>query len=206
MSDLFCKIFKKEKHDKYRVIYGTEMTEQELRKVFDIDLLVYAGELQGIYENMRARFLYNRDTFICVMDGKKMAGYLNVFPVGEALHEELLAPDKTRIRDDDITPAEMAQYSPEKENNLFVISVAVHPEYRGGEVTKLLGRSFAAFIAKKDGEGYRIGDISGAAVSDGGRRFLSRSHFVPTKSLDEGYELYVCSGDNLKELICDGKQ
>ncbi len=187
-----------------RVIYGTDMTEEHLKMVYEIDKLVYTEELQGEYKNLKARFNGNRDTFICVMVGEELVGYINFFPVGEALREELLDPEHTRIRDDDITPEELASYSKEDDNHIFIISVAVHPNWRGGDVTKLLGKSFARYIAQKHRSGYEISGMSGAVVSGGGRRFLSYMHFVPYKPLEDGYELYVCGGKNIEELIRHG--
>ena len=139
------------------------------------------------------------------MDGDKLAGYINFFPVSEKLHEELFDDDHHEIRDDDIEPEEMAQYTTEGVNNLFIISVVVHPEYRDGETVKLISGNFAKFIADKQKNGFVIGDISGTAVSGGGRKFLSRMGFEPRKKLDDGYELYVCDGENLEELIEDGR-
>ena len=193
------------KMPEFTVKYGPEIDFDILRQVYALDVMVYEEELQGEFENLRKRYEFNKDTFICVMNGERLAGYINFFPVSEELHEELFDPEHLEIRDDDIEPEEMAQYSTDKVNNLFIISVAVHPDYRDGETVKLISDNFVKFIADKQQKGCVIGDISGAAVSGGGRKFLSRLRFEPRKKLDDGYELYVCDGENLEELIRDGR-
>ncbi len=194
------------KMNKFEVRYGNEIDRSILEQVYALDVMCYEKELQGELENLIKRYECNRDTFICVMDGERLAGYINFFPIGEKLHEDLFDDDHREIRDDDIEPEEMAQYTKDGVNNIFIISVVVHPDYRDGETVKLIGRKFAKFIADKQADGYNIGDITGTAVSGGGRKFLSRMGFEPRRELEEGYVLYVCDGENLEELIEDGRE
>ena len=48
-------------------------------KIMGMDRAVYPPEYAGCIENMDARYRKNPRSFVCVMDGEKLAGYVNFF-------------------------------------------------------------------------------------------------------------------------------
>ena len=175
-----------------------------IEDVFAIDKAVYSAELCGKIENLYTRYEFCPDSFILVYDGDVLAGYLNVFPISDALYGQLNAPDFFGMRDDDIVPSEMDTWRKDKLNHLFIISVAIIPEYRKGETIKLLGNTFLSFLREKDKEGYKLGSIAGSAVSTGGASFLKRMHGEFVKELEDGYKYYMVDTEHARRLIADG--
>lgn len=175
-----------------------------IEDVFDIDRTVYSPELCGIIENLYKRYDFCPDSFILVYDGDTLAGYMNIFPIGKALYEQLNAPDFFGMRDDDIKPCEMAKWSKNTPNELFIISIAIIPEYRRGEAIKLLGNTCLAFLREKDREGYKIGSIAGSAISEGGANFLKRFGGRFIKELEDGYKYYFSDSEAIRSVIEHG--
>ncbi len=91
-------------------------------------------------------------------------------------------------RDDDIHPDEIEEaYHKEKEkNNLFILSVAVHPDHRGKETSIELTDAFIAYLNKLEEEGTGINSISAICVSDGGEKFLRGLNFYFFREIGMG--------------------
>ena len=175
-----------------------------IESVFRIDRSVYSPALCGKIENLYKRYEFCPDSFLLVYDGDVLAGYLNVFPISDALYAQMNDPEFFGMRDDDIEPAEMDTWRQDKLNHLFIISVAIIPEYRGGETIKLLGNTFLSFLREKDAAGYRLGSIAGSAVSEGGANFLKRMRGTFVKELEDGYKYYLVDTEHARRLIADG--
>ena len=187
----------------YQILTGEQMGRDFLPRVMEIDRICYEQEYVGELSKMEARYDRNPRSFVCVMDGEKPAGYINFFPVGEALWEEIVETGM-KIRDDDIRPDEMADYSREKENHLFIISVAVLPEYRKDkEVIVTLSNGFVAYLNQLEAEGFHIGGLAGTAVSEGGKKFLRSRMFRLYREIEDGNQVYLCDGPYLKKLLAN---
>lgn len=181
------------------VKYGFNAPEGFLDSVFALEKIVYEPSLWGERENLQARFDKNNDSFILVYDEDKLAGYINFFPVSKKIDDDYLNFESTKMWDDDISADDITDW--QEENNIFIISVVTHPDYRDGEAIKLISRNFAEFVCKKEAEGKKINSISGAAVSEGGIKFLERFHAEFYKELDHGYKYYRTDRLNITELI-----
>ena len=175
-----------------------------IEDVFAIDKDTYSPELCGIIENLYKRYDFCPDSFILIYDDERLVGYMNIFPIAKKLYEQLNAPDFFGMRDDDIEPREMEKWSCDKPNDLFVISVAIIPEYRKGEAIKLLGNSLLAFLRQKDAGGYKIGSIAGSAISAGGENFLKRFGGKFIKELEDGYRYYLSDSEAIRSVIENG--
>ncbi len=185
----------------YQVLYGEELGVDFLPQIMDIDCACYSAEYAGELENMVVRYEKNPKSFVCVTDGGRAIGYINFFPVVPALWEEIVETGM-RIRDDDITPEEVADYSTEHENNLFIISVLILPEYRSDRrVIKLLSDSFISYLNRLEAEGFPIGAISGTAVSEDGEKFLRTRMFRLYREIEQHNKVYLCDGIYLKKLL-----
>ena len=200
----------------FTVRYGTDAPEGFIKEVYALDKAVYSPSLCGVIENLEKRYNRCKDSFILVYNGDELAAYINLFPVGEKLKQELDDPDKYLLRDDDIDPEEMLDWEENKEHHLFIISAVVRESYRDGEAIKLLGNTLLEFLRRKHEAGYLIGSLSGSAVSEGGANFLKRFRAGFVKYVFENEEdkrskenlphemkdrYYRCDGENLEELL-----
>lgn len=117
-------------------------------------------------------------------------------------------------RDDDIAPEEiLGEYTKEKGgNNLFIISVAIHPDKRrdpeGKPSIVLLRDAFIKYLSDLNNDGYVINSISGMCISDDGVRTLSGMNFnyhrdIKVSDEDATYfeKVYLCYGDYLARLL-----
>lgn len=107
----------------YYILKGEEFDVSFLPRIMEVDRACYADEYVGSLDRMEARYRQNPRTFVCVMDPKqdRVAGYINFFPVKPGLWEEIVETGM-KIRDDDIMPEELADYSASEPNHLFIIS------------------------------------------------------------------------------------
>lgn len=186
---------------KYSVLKGEEMGLAFLPKIMEIDAKCYPDQYVGELANMEARYKENPRTFVCVMDGDKVAGYINFFPVKPKLWDEIVETGM-EIRDDDIRPDEMADYSKEEDNNLFIISIAVSPEYRSDKnVVITLTDGFVDYLNELEEEGYPIHAISATAVSEDGQKFLRSRMFRIYREIHDENKVYLCDGIYLKKLL-----
>ncbi len=178
---------------------GLTAPEGFLDGVFALEKIVYDSSLWGKRENLQKRYERNRDSFILVFDGERVVGYINFFPVSKKIDDDHLNYQSSKMWDDDISPEDITDW--EDSNNIFIISVVTHPDYRDGEAVKLISRNFAEFVCKKEAEGKKINSISGAAVSEDGVKFLSRLRAEFYKELDHNYQYYRTDRLNITELI-----
>lgn len=183
---------------------GLTAPEGFIKDVFAIDVDVYSAELCGKIENLYRRYAFCPDSFVLIYDKNKLVGYINLFPISDALYRQLNDPTFFGMRDDDIDPTEMAEWSRERPNHLFIISIAIIPAYRGGEAIRLLGSATLDFIREKAAAGYEIGSIAGSAISRGGENFVKRLRGTFIKELEDGYRYYVTDSENARRLIEHG--
>jgi hypothetical protein len=188
--------------------FKTALTAPEdfIKSVYEIDKQVYSPELAGLLENLYKRYGKCKDSFVLIYDEEcnQLVGYVNFFPIASCLHKEMNTPENHEMRDDDIEPFEMHDWRLERPNHLFIISVAIIPEYRKGEAIILLGNSLLSFLREKDAKGYRIHSIAGSAISEGGENFLKRFRASYVKEIEGGYKYYYADEASVRRLIEDG--
>lgn len=189
---------------KYRIVRGEDFDITFLPRVMEIDKICYEDEYVGDLRHMEARYLRNPRTFVCVMDEEadRLAGYINFFPVKPALWNEIVE-EGMDIRDDDILPEEMADYSATEPNRLFIISVAIRPEYRcvHGQVSetsvvRILTDGFIDYLNQLESEGFRIDAISATAVSEDGQKFLRNRMFRLYREIHNDNKVYLCANED----------
>lgn len=186
---------------KYQILTGEQFNIDFLPKVMALDAECYADEYVGELANMEARYLRNKKTFVCIMQGEELAGYINFFPVKPALWEEIVETGQT-IRDDDIRGDEMADYSREEPNRLFIISVVIAPKYRSDKDAVItLTNAFADYLCSLEADGYSIDAISATAVSEDGMKFLRTRNFCLYREIEDENKVYVCDGLYLRKLL-----
>lgn len=193
-------------NEKLELEYKTGLTADNgfLDDVFAIDKQVYSPTLCGDIENLYKRYLKCPDSYILAYFKDRLVGYVTIFPVGDELFAQMNGPNFRKMRDDDIMPSELEDWRTDAYNNLFILSVAIIPGYRGGETVKFLGNRLLEFLRDKEKNGYKIGSIAGSAVSDGGERFIRRLHGDYVKDLDHGYRYLFADRKNIEELLKNG--
>lgn len=185
----------------FNIVRGEEVDVAFLDRLDRIDQACYEPEYWGESANTVARFEKNPQSFVFLMDDAgELAGYINFFPCERGLYEDnLFACDV--IRDDDITPDEVAPYRTD-ENHLFILSLAIHPDYQGKEAIKTLTRGFTDYLNYLQDEcGYPITDIAATAVSPHGRKALRNMLFREVRMLSDGNVVYLCDEKRLAKLL-----
>ncbi len=184
-----------------RVFFGEDVDEGYLDNLDWVDGACYEPQYWGEAERTIARYRKNERSFVFIEDDEtgRLAGYLNFFPCERGLYEDNLFACPT-IRDDDITPDEVAPYRTD-ENHLFIISLAIHPNYQGGEAIKTLTRGFVDYLNGLQSQGFPITDICGTAVSPHGKKALRNLLFRELRTLDDGNVVFLCDGSRLQKLL-----
>ncbi|HIZ07515.1 MAG TPA: hypothetical protein IAA08_06225 [Candidatus Eubacterium avistercoris] len=188
--------------DERNVFFGTELDEKDILQLFELDKLVYEAQYVGAADNMLARFRAEKNSFVAIKDEKtgQFIGYINYLNMSAALYQDIIY-DTQVIRDDDIRPEELAEFSADRPNHLFILSMVIHPAYRNQKtVIKTLTDGFIKAILKLEQAGFPVGSISGAAVSEGGCKMLRGMWFRQSRRMDDGNILYICDGGRLERL------
>ena len=79
----------------YQVITGEDMNEAMLHEIMDIDEEVYGSinpDFVGDIDHMQERFRANKRSFVCLVNNGVIIGYVNFFPVCDALLDQLTGP------------------------------------------------------------------------------------------------------------------
>ena len=184
------------------VLYGEDVDLAFLRKLDRVDEACYEECYWGEPQNTLDRFAKNPRQFVFVIDRDtdELAGYLNFFPCEEGLYLDNLYRC-SEIRDDDITPDEVAPWRTD-ENHVFIISLCVHPDYQGGETIKLITNSFVSYLNHLQNDcGYPITDIMGTTISAHGVKAARNLGFRELRTLPDGDIVVICDGEGLKALL-----
>ena len=187
-----------------KIVLGPEAQEGFLNDVYEVDKSVYDPSLCGKVENLYSRYEANRDTFILLYDDGFLAGYMNFFPICDAFYNQLMDEEDPTMRDDDIRPDELTAWQKDKANNIFVLSLALRPEYQKSGAVITITDAFLKFIRNKDAEGIKINSITGNTVSTGGTRFFKRLNGIKIKTLDHGYTCYSANKYDVADVIKNG--
>ena len=187
---------------KLEVLFGEDVDLAFLRKLDRVDEACYEERYWGKPQNTLDRFGKNPRQFVFVLDREtdELAGYLNFFPCEEDLYLDNLCrcPE---IRDDDITPDEVAPWRTD-ENHVFIISLCVHPDYQGGEAIRLLTDGFVRYLNHLQNDcGYPITDIMGTTISAHGVKAARNLGFRELRTLPDGDIVVICDGEGLQKLL-----
>ena len=159
-----------------------------IKAILEIDSIVYPEHLQGTFDEVYGRFKANRDTIILLFDEHKVIGYFCMFPVKNELYNEILNSD--RFYDSDIPSESIVQYQPHNTYKLYAISTAIHPDYQGKGLSKLLINGFYKYLINKKNNNIFFSSILTTAVTDGGDYLSRKLGFEKKKTLNDGYVLY----------------
>ena len=159
-----------------------------INDILNIDSMVFPKHLQGTFEEVKSRFLVNRDMFILLHDEDKLIGYMCFFPVKDELYGEILKGEK--LFDSDIPANLLEQYNEFNTYKMFVISAAIIPEYQGKGLSKQLIKGFYKHLLEKKEKNILFSAALSVAVTGGGEHLLNLMKFQKVKVLPTGHALY----------------
>ena len=158
------------------IVYGKEMSGL-LEQVITLDEQCLSEEYVTSLENLEARFRANERSFVSVFHQDTLGGYVNFFP----LHPDTLS----KLREDDLEndiefdESDVLPWSKNTPTDLYLITIAVAPEHRGGQLTRLLVQAFKSELTALREEGYLFDQIFALIVTPDGQRSLGRLGFFP---------------------------
>lgn len=178
--------------------FGRDITDEAafINAVLSIDSTAYPPDMQGSFQSVSQRYQKNKDTYILVYDDDQLVGYLCFFPITHQLYQAVLT--SSTLFDDNITADSICGYG--SQNYLFLISVAILPQYQNTAAIGMIETAFKHFLRDKNKQGQTIKGLAAVTVSPDGVKFLSRLNFQHFRKLGDGLDLYLCSQPAIKEL------
>lgn len=166
----------KMKKREIQIMSGEEMSEH-LEQVITLDQLCLSSEYVTSLEKLKARFYANKRSFVSIFCDHILGGYVNFFPI----HADTLAQVREDGLDNDIDfdGSDVLPWSKTTPTDLYLITIAVSPEHRGSQVTRLLVQAFISELKALREEGYLFDRMYAMVVTQDGQRFLGRLGFVP---------------------------
>ncbi len=172
-----------------KIVRSKNIKKDFINEVLKLDALVYDADMQGSYKSVNNRFKKNKDSYLLIMDGTKIVGYICFFPISKALEAKMLEGEE--MQDDNILPDDILEYTEGTSHDLYIISAVIHPDYRDREAIKLLTSEFVNFINEKIKTNFHINKVYATAVSSDGEKILKYLNFKEQKTYQGGYKLYA---------------
>lgn len=166
--------------------YSKDIKENIIGDILDIESAVYEEKYRGTYESIQARYNKNKDTFILAYDKNRMVGYLCFLPITDNLYDEIIQANN--LHDDDILPEDITGFY--NKVNLYLISIAIIPQFQDTEVIKEMTVAFFSLLKKMREDNICINNIIASTVTKDGEKYLKRLNFRKLKSIDDEYALY----------------
>jgi len=174
-----------------KYIHSKNYDKTRLLEVISLDDTVYDKRYRGSFESISQRYMTHEEMFIFAVDEQdKMCGYICFFPISSELTIKL--ENEPTMLDDNIQPSDMKQYDKNSINNIFLISIAVFPEYRRKGVGFSLIKEMFDFLGSLSVSGYEIGKIFATVTSQEGSKLLSKFNFQKLRLYENNNTLVFC--------------
>ncbi len=190
-------------NNNYYVETSKTFKVDDLKAVIALDKLVYPEDLQGVFEEEKARYEKVPESFLFLKHNENIVGYFCAFPITKTLRNRMLK--ENRLFDNDITPNDMEVFAINNHHSLFIISIVVHPNHRGAPA-KLLLDAFYEHVNSLQNNGFLIDDLMAYAVSGKGASTLTRYGLKPLKEVEKGYTMYYGTYSDFKGGKSDVKK
>lgn len=166
--------------------------------LLEIEKKAYLPHHRGEFSSIEKRFVKNKEMLALIYDDEQLVGYLCFFPVSRQLHHQIVS--EGLYRDDDILPEDVEGYT--DCTYLYIISIAVTPDYQNGAPARMLMSALWDFLKGKEAEGIHVQDITAAAVTPDGERFLRRTGFEMIHNHeDRGYKIFRMDRGRLEDVL-----
>lgn len=146
-------------------------------QVIDIDRQTLPGQYVTTWEKLKERTDACPESYVAVSSESRLLGYFNFFPIIPSTLQDLISgniSNDIELGRDDVKP-----YYSSGEMDVYIITMAIRPEWQHTIVIRLLTRQFADFIRKKSDEGILIRHLYASVVSESGEKLLRRMGFLP---------------------------
>ena len=180
-----------------KIIYGEYFSGKDLEQIMDVEYACYSPELAGLIENNLSRYYVEKRSYVAAKINDKIVGHINFFPCSKELLDSI--ENGNELRDDDITPGEVCALNFE-ENDLYIISVAIIPEYRDTDVIIELTKAFINYL-KELNKTFPITSLLATTVSDDGAKFATRLGLKPLKEIEHGYTVRKTTKESIENLL-----
>lgn len=141
-----------------------------LYQILEIDSLVFPKEFQSSFQSDAERFVKNKDSYILALNDNAIVGYFCFFPINNELYEQI--HQSNSFFDDNISSKQILPYG--AVNNIFIISMAIRPEWQHGNAIKLLTQNFKEFLREKENKGMKINSLNCYATSKSGEKLAGK--------------------------------
>lgn len=158
-----------------------ELSDEELKRVLEIDSLVYPESYQSTYEQVLLRFNCNRGCFTTLLNEGKIVGYICYFPITQRLREGIV--NGTYTNDVDLASEDVLAYEA-SQGSLYIISLAIDPKYQGTDALKVMMSAFEHRLNTL-ALTYGIEEVLAVTVSEKGRTTLEKQGFNLMRDIDE---------------------
>ena len=162
--------------------YSHQVSDDFILDILHIDETVFEPTARGTENSLLARYNANRESYILVYDESQIVGYLAFFPISNDLSMRILNEDKPfddNIQAEDILP----EYVLDNCFDMFIISIAILPEYNGRGIGRELMGMYFGFIREKINIGCQIRKTYSYAFTDAGSKILAKFGFDEVKSI-----------------------
>lgn len=121
----------------YKICYGNVVTPKMISEAVEIDKLVYKDYYVGNYDNCIRWWKRNKYIYVMLEDIRlnKIIGYINAMPINDNLYNIIM---KGEIIDVSINEENIETYDLPDSYNLYISSVALHPDYHNSGAFKFL--------------------------------------------------------------------
>ncbi len=159
----------------YHVIYGKEITQQNIRDALDIDYMCYDDIYHLDWEQCAGYHRKNPYIYIMAVDDEgSVVGYINFSPVTGKIYD-LMRSGKSV--DTIICAEDILEYEEGKDYSVYFSSICVHPDHRGKGIAGMLLNTLIELLRSIDAAGINIERIVADAVTDSGERLLTSLGF-----------------------------
>jgi GNAT superfamily N-acetyltransferase len=128
-----------------------------------------------------ARYEAYKDSYLFALDGNKIVGYLCYFPITKGFYRSVI--EGIKVYDGDIAGSDICGLS-DNANYLFLLSVALLPEYQKKGVSKQFSKMLIEEFSK-----IKIKDIVSYAFTIEGEHFLNVFGLKNCKDMEDGIKL-----------------
>ncbi len=152
------------------------LTKKDFEQMAKIEALYYDDEFITDWQDSYDWYVFSKDTVVAVADGKKIIGFMNLFPVSDAFYQVIHqgAHHEGYLDLDDVLRIKDGMQS---SYHLFLSCVAVHPDYRKSEAIALILEAYSQKYLDYLDNGYQLKDVVTHNVTEAGVSFSKRLGF-----------------------------
>jgi GNAT superfamily N-acetyltransferase len=171
---------------------GINLQNLSRQEIFDaiqeIDMSVFHDNGLATQESDIERYEAYKDSYIFALYDGTIVGYLCYFPITKEFYE--LVIEGKKVYDGDIESSDICDLN-DKGNYIFVLSVAINPEFQKKGISKRFSEILLEEFSK-----IKINDMVSYAFTEGGEHFLNHIGLKSCKEMED--EIKLMKGTSAK--------